>query len=51
VSKTKNEYDIMVEIAGGDTIQEVQRAVFNDADIVVVWKSFYQSTLETANLV
>jgi bifunctional enzyme Fae/Hps len=43
-------YDILISVAGGDTIHEVQRAVFNDADIVVVWKSFYQSSEETSLL-
>lgn len=50
IARIKNEYDVMVAVAGGDTIQEVQRAIFNDADIVVVWKSFYKSTSETAKL-
>jgi len=50
IQRIKSEYDIMVAVAGGDTFQEVQRAIFNDADIVVVWKSFYQSTAETAKL-
>ncbi len=50
IARIKNEYEIMVAIAGGDTIQEVQRAIFNNADIVVVWKSFYQSTTQTAKL-
>lgn len=50
IQRIKSEYDIMVAVAGGDTFQEVQRAVFNDADIVVVWKSFYKSTAETAKL-
>jgi len=50
IQRIKNEYDIMIGVAGGDTFQEVQRAIFNDADIVVVWKSFYQSTAETAKL-
>jgi len=40
----------MIAIAGGDTFRDVQRAIFNDADIVVVWKSFYKSTSETAEL-
>ncbi len=40
----------MVAIAGGDTIQEVQQATFNDTDIVVSWKSFYQRTTETIQL-
>jgi bifunctional enzyme Fae/Hps len=50
IQRIKSNYDILVAVAGGDTIQEVQRAIFNDADIVVVWKSFYQSTAQTAKL-
>lgn len=50
IHRIKENYDIMVAVAGGDTFQEVQRAIFNDADIVVVWKAFYQSTAETAKL-
>lgn len=50
IHRIKENYDIMVAVAGGDTFQEVQRAIFNDADIVVVWKAFYQSTTETAKL-
>lgn len=48
--RIKSNYDIMISIAGGDTFDEARRAIFNDADIVVVWKSFYQSTAETAKL-
>ena len=50
IARIKNEFDNMVAVAGGDTIQEVQRAIFNDVDIVVVWKAFYQSTAQTAKL-
>lgn len=50
IHRIKENYDIMVAVAGGDTFQDVQRAIFNDADIVVVWKSFYQSTGKTAEL-
>ncbi len=51
IQRIKGSYDILVSIAGGDTLREVQRAVFNSADIVVVWKSVYQQTAETAALV
>lgn len=51
IQRIKGNYDILISIAGGDTSREVQRAVFNDADIVVVWKSVYQSTKETVSLV
>lgn len=50
IHRIKENYDVLVAIAGGDTFQEVQRAVFNDADIVVVWKSFYQNANDTARL-
>jgi len=50
IQRIKSNYDISVAVAGGDTIQEVQKAIFNDADIVVVWKSFYQNTAQTAKL-
>ena len=50
INQVKDNFDVLVSVAGGDTIDEVQRAVFNGADIVVVWKAFYQSTAETAKL-
>lgn len=50
IHRIKGNYDIMISVAGGDTIREVQRAIFNDADIVVVWKEFYQDTADTARL-
>lgn len=51
IRRIKGNYDIMIAIAGGDTLREVQRSIFNDADIVVVWKSVYQQTTETVDLV
>ncbi|MBU0598091.1 orotidine 5'-phosphate decarboxylase [Patescibacteria group bacterium] len=50
IKQIKGAYDIMVSIAGGDQIREVQRAVFNDADIVVAWKDFYRLSSDTATL-
>lgn len=50
IKQIKGNYNVLVAVAGGDTIKEIQRAIFNDADIVVVWKSFYQSSAETAQL-
>ena len=50
IKQIKGNYDVLVAVAGGDTIREAQRAIFNDADIVVVWKNFYQSSAETAKL-
>jgi len=50
IKQIKGSFDVLVAVAGGDTINEVQRAIFNDADIVVVWKNFYQASAETASL-
>lgn len=50
IRRIKGSYDILIAIAGGDTLREAQRAIFNDADIVIVWKSFFQSSKDTANL-
>lgn len=51
IRRIKGNYDIMISIAGGDTVREAQRAIFNDADIVVIWKSVYQSAGDTGKLV
>lgn len=50
IKQIKGNYNILVAVAGGDTIKEIQSALFNDADIVVVWKNFYQASSETAKL-
>jgi len=46
----KNSFDVLIAIAGGDDFHEVQRAILNDVDIVVVWKSFFSPSLQTAIL-
>jgi len=51
IRRVKGNYNIMISIAGGDTLREVQRSIFNDADIVVIWKSVYQETSDTVSLV
>lgn len=51
IRRIKGNYDLLVSVAGGDTPREVQRAVFNDADIVVIWKSVYHQNEETLTLV
>jgi bifunctional enzyme Fae/Hps len=50
IKQIKGNYDVLVAVAGGDSILEVQSAIFNDADIVVVWKSFYAHSNQTALL-
>lgn len=51
IRRIKGNFNIMISIAGGDTLREVQRSIFNDADIVVIWKSVYQETKETIDLI
>ena len=51
IRRIKGAFDMMIAIAGGDTSREIQRSIFNDADIVVIWKSVYQQTSETTALV
>ncbi len=52
IRRIKGSYNnIMISIAGGDTLREVQSSIFNDADIVVVWKSVFQKSSETISIV
>ncbi|MFA5432784.1 MAG: orotidine 5'-phosphate decarboxylase / HUMPS family protein [Candidatus Paceibacterota bacterium] len=51
IRRIKGNFDIMISVAGGDTIREVQRSIFNDADIVVVWKSVFENNDQTIELV
>lgn len=51
IRRIKGNYNSMISIAGGDTLREVQRSFFNDADIVVIWKSVFQKSDDTITLV
>ncbi len=42
--------NILISVAGGETTREVVRAFFNDSDIAVIWRSFYDAPENTANL-
>lgn len=42
IKQIKGNSKSLVSVAGGDTAREIQSAIFNDADIVVVWKNFMQ---------
>lgn len=50
IIKVKGSYNLLISVAGGDTSREVQRAIFNGADIVVVWKDFYNISADTGRL-
>ncbi len=51
IKQVKGTSNCLVSVAGGDTAREVQSAIFNDADIVVVWKDFYTSNTTTDKIV
>ncbi len=50
INKVLSGYNVLISIGGGDTIREVQRAIFNGAHIVMVWKEFYHSASSTGHL-
>jgi bifunctional enzyme Fae/Hps len=41
---------VLISVAGGETPRDVVRTFFNDADIAVIWRSFYDSPENTAKL-
>ncbi len=51
IRRVKGAYDTLIAVAGGDTAREVQSAAFNDANIVVIWKSVYEQNAQTLDLV
>ena len=51
IHRIKGAYnDVLISIAGGETPRDVQRTFFNDADIAVIWRSFYEAPGNTTNL-
>lgn len=50
INKVKGAFNVLISVAGGDTSREIQSAVFNGADIVVVWKNFYTLQDNTTQL-
>lgn len=51
IRRVKGAYDMLVSVAGGDTAREVQSAAFNDADIVVIWKSVFERNEKTLEII
>jgi len=51
IRRIKGTYNnIMISVAGGETIRDVMRTFFNDSDIAVVWRSFYEDPQNTTKL-
>ncbi len=51
IRRVKGAYDMLVSVAGGDTAREIQSAAFNDANIVVIWKSVFERNEKTLEIV
>jgi bifunctional enzyme Fae/Hps len=51
IHRIKGSYNnTLISVAGGEKTRDVIRTYFNDADIAVIWKSFYESPNNTATL-
>jgi len=51
IRRIKGAYNnIMISVAGGETKKEVMRTFFNDSDISVVWRAFYDNPEKTTEL-
>lgn len=51
IHRIKGTYNnILISVAGGETTRDVMRTYFNDSDIAVIWRSFYDSPNDTAKL-
>jgi bifunctional enzyme Fae/Hps len=50
IHQIKGAYNIFISVAGGETSKETRRAIFNDADIAVVWRYFYENPEKTAEI-
>jgi len=51
IHRIKGTYNnVLISIAGGETTRDAIRTFFNDSDIAVVWRSFYETPKNTAIL-
>ena len=52
IRRIKGAYgNVLISVAGGETTRDVMRTFFNDSDIAVVWRPFYENPNDTANIV
>ena len=51
IHRIKGTYEnILISVAGGETSRDIIRTFFNDSDIAVIWRSFYEEPENTASL-
>ncbi len=51
IHRIKGTYNnILISVAGGENLRDVTRTFFNDADITVIWRQFYDKPEETSRI-
>ncbi|MFH0792041.1 MAG: orotidine 5'-phosphate decarboxylase / HUMPS family protein [bacterium] len=50
IHRIRSAYNVLISVAGGETYREVRREIFNDCNIAVVWRAFYDEPEKTAQL-
>ncbi|MDD5040577.1 MAG: orotidine 5'-phosphate decarboxylase [Patescibacteria group bacterium] len=50
IRRIKGTYPVTISVAGCETFREVTSTVFNDADIAIVWRPFYEEPHKMAEL-
>lgn len=51
IRRIKGAYNnVLISVAGGETTRDVMRTFFNDSDIAVVWRSFYENPENSTKL-
>ena len=50
IHRIRSTYNVLISVAGGETFREVRREIFNDCNIAVVWRAFYDEPEKTAEL-
>jgi len=51
IGKIKGSYDVLVGVAGVDSLADIEKAFFNGADIVILWKAFFNYSKEGIDLI
>ncbi len=51
IKEIKGNYDMLVAVAGVDDLAGLEEAFFNDANIVILWKAFFNYNKKGINLV
>ncbi len=50
IHKILGTYKVLISVAGGETLRDLREAIFNDANIAVVWREFSEHPARTTVL-